>query len=393
MMSRTLTQRGHTQVGEADLPDAIIINTCAVTSVAEKKSRALIRRMRTKYPIALICVCGCYPAIEAHPDDLNVDLWGDAQHIKSFLEALEESGQRFSSDPAPAHPEPERARAYLKIQDGCDNACSYCVIGKARGPSRSEPIEDLLTQAKGLHDRGFRELVLTGIEISSYQPSLLTLIERLGKELPDVRIRLGSLDPSFLTRENVEKLHTYTNVCPHFHVSLQSGCDSVLRRMNRRYTTMQYEQKIDWLRLFYHEPAITTDLIAGFPGESLLEWQKTLAFIEKIGFSRMHIFPFSRRPGTPADTMPEQLSKTDKQRRCAEATEVASHLARSFLKRQEESFKHVLVETSEDGVCFGHSEDYLECRYAGTDARGSLTRVRVLRSDGAILWCKSAPEN
>ena len=324
-LEQLVTQRGHSLVPFEETADAYVINTCTVTAVSDKKSRQVIRRARKAAPDAVIAVCGCYP--QTHPDDvekLGVDLisgTGDRTGFVDLLErewrdrqpitALDDAFQRRSFESLPAGGLEGRTRAMLKMEDGCVNFCSYCIIPYARGRVRSLPLADCVRQARELEAAGYREIVLTGIEISSWgqdlegKPELMEAIEAICQGLsPDTRVRLGSLEPRTITPDFCRRAAALPNLCPHFHLSMQSGCDTVLARMNRKYDSNRYYKSVKFLHDAYDRPAVTTDLIVGFPGETEEEFQQTLDFIQKCAFSAMHIFPYSKRPGTPAAKLP-----------------------------------------------------------------------------------------
>ena len=310
-LEQLLSARGHTLVPFESPADAYIINTCTVTAVSDKKSRQVIRRTRKTAPDAIIAVCGCYP--QTHPQDmegLSIDLvsgTGDRQGFVELLEqtwqerqpitALDNAFERRVFEILPAGGLEGRTRAMLKVEDGCVNFCSYCIIPYARGPIRSLPLDKAREQAALLAAEGYRELVLTGIEISSWGhewkdgPTLIDLIEAVCDAAPGCRVRLGSLEPRTITGDFCSRAAKLPNLCPHFHLSMQSGCDATLQRMNRKYDTARYYESVALLRRYFDAPAITTDLIVGFPGETEEEFVQTLDFIQKCAFSAIHIFP------------------------------------------------------------------------------------------------------
>ena len=297
-LEQLFAARGHNLVSFDAPADAYIINTCTVTAVSDKKSRQVIRRTRKAAPDAIIAVCGCYP--QTHPQDmeeLSIDLvsgTGDRQGFVDLLErtwqerqpitALDNAFERRVFEVLPAGGLEGRTRAMLKVEDGCVNFCSYCIIPYARGPIRSLRLEDAARQAAQLAGEGYRELVLTGIEISSWGHewkdglSLIDLIEAVCQAAPGCRIRLGSLEPRTITEDFCARAVRLPNLCPHFHLSMQSGCDETLKRMNRKYDTARYYESVTLLRRYFDRPAITTDMIVGFPGETEEEFSTTLAF-------------------------------------------------------------------------------------------------------------------
>ena len=344
-MEGELLRRGHDLVPFEGPADAYIVNTCTVTAVSDKKSRQMIRRARKLSPNAVVAVCGCYA--QTKPGDvekLDVDLisgTGDRMRFLDLLESavrerepvidLDQALRRRQFEVLPAGGLRERTRAMLKVEDGCVNFCSYCIIPYARGPVRSLPIETAVEETSRLREEGYREIVLTGIEISSWGQdlrdgtSLIDLLEAVSAAAGDMRLRLGSLEPRTITGDFCRRAAALDNLCPHFHLSLQSGCDDTLRRMNRKYDTARYKESVNLLNVYFSRPAITTDLIVGFPGEAEEEFARTLDFIRSCRFAEMHIFPYSIRTGTPAAEM-EQVPKSVKEERAARAAAAAEEI-------------------------------------------------------------------
>lgn len=405
-LEQLLTQRGHTLVPFEGEADAYIINTCSVTAVSDKKSRQIIRRTRKTAPDALIAVCGCYP--QTHPQDmeeLSIDLvsgTGDRTGFVNLLErtwaerqpvtALDDAMKRRTFEVLPAGGLEGRTRAMLKVEDGCVNFCTYCIIPYARGPIRSLPLEEARAQAARLAVEGYRELVLTGIEISSWGhefrdgTSLIDLIEAVCAAAPDCRVRLGSLEPRTITEDFCRRASRLPNLCPHFHLSMQSGCDAVLKRMNRKYDTARYYEGVALLRRWFDRPGVTTDLIVGFPGETEEEFQETLAFIQKCAFSAMHIFPYSKRPGTPAAKMPGQVLKAVKEDRAHRAAAVAARMERTYLDQWVGETVPVLFEEEREGLWRGHTTRYTEVMApSGENLHNRLRSVRVEGVEGGSL--------
>ncbi|MBR2949507.1 MAG: tRNA (N(6)-L-threonylcarbamoyladenosine(37)-C(2))-methylthiotransferase MtaB [Lachnospiraceae bacterium] len=374
VMQQELEKKGCQIVPFDTEADIYIINTCTVTNIADRKSRQMLHRAKHKNPDAVVVAVGCYvqtggervqqdecidlaignnckkdliPILEAYLEErekdqnlskqdktLNHTSVIDINHTNEYEEMkLEQAG--------------EHTRAYIKIQDGCNQFCSYCIIPYARGRVRSRRQEDVLSEIRGLAANGYQEVVVTGIHLSSYgmdfigtndgdyleggkdlrgtafkRAYLISLIEEIAKIEGIERIRLGSLEPRIITDDFVSRLAAVKKVCPHFHLSLQSGCDATLKRMNRRYTAQEYYEKVEVLRRYYENPAITTDVIVGFPGETPKEFEETCAFLEKVHFFEMHIFKYSRRQGTVADRMPDQLTEKQKTERSARLLEM-----------------------------------------------------------------------
>ena len=406
-LEQLVTQRGHSLVPFEEAADAYVINTCTVTAVSDKKSRQVIRRARKAAPDAVIAVCGCYP--QTHPDDvekLGVDLisgtgdrtgfvdllereWSDRQPIT----ALDDAFQRRTFEPLPAGGLEGRTRAMLKMEDGCVNFCSYCIIPYARGRVRSLPLADCVRQARELEAAGYREIVLTGIEISSWgqdlegKPELIEAIEAICQGLsPDTRVRLGSLEPRTITPDFCRRAAALPNLCPHFHLSMQSGCDTVLARMNRKYDSNRYYESVKFLHEVYDRPAVTTDLIVGFPGETEEEFQQTLDFIQKCAFSAMHIFPYSKRPGTPAAKLPGQVLNAVKEERAHRAAQIARTMQDAYLDSWVGETVPVLFEEEREGLWRGHTTRYCEVTVQSAQPlHNQLRQVRLTGRDGGAL--------
>ena len=384
-MERELLRRGHTLVPFEDLADAYIINTCTVTAVSDKKCRNVIRRAKKMNPQAVVAVCGCYAQTEPEAvAAMGVDLVSGTAGRMEFLDLLEgqlknhaapivqvdESLRRRDFERLTAGGQVGRTRAMLKVEDGCTNFCTYCIIHYARGPVRSLPISEAVDQAKELEAQGYREIVLTGIEISSWGrdlkegQTLIDLVEALCHAVPGLRVRLGSLEPRTITEDFCQRAVALPNLCPHFHLSMQSGCDETLKRMNRKYDTARYLQSVQWLNQYFDRPAITTDLIVGFPQETEEEFAQTLDFIRRCAFSSMHIFPYSRRSGTPAATMAGQIPHAVQEQRAQAAKAVAREMEEAYLQALVGSTLPVLFEEEKEGLWQGHAPNYVAVRAA-----------------------------
>jgi len=405
-LERELLRRGHELVDFSQTADAYIINTCTVTAVSDKKSRNLIRRARKQAPNAVVAVCGCYAQTDPETvAKLDVDVVSGTAGRMAFLDLLESSYRDRSEqllsvddamkrrifEPLEAGGLEGRTRALLKIEDGCVNFCSYCIIPYARGPIRSLPAEQAVEQARQLAEQGYREIVLTGIEISSWGAewrngsTLIDLIEQICVAVPDLRIRLGSLEPRTITEEFCRRAAALSNLCPHFHLSMQSGCDATLKRMNRKYDTARYFESVCLLRKWFDHPAITTDLIVGFPQETEEEFSSTLSFLEQCRFSSMHIFPYSCRPGTPAAAMPGQIQKDEQESRAHRAADVAQRLEREYLESLVGSVLPVLFEEEKDGLWRGHAPNYVPVLCEGETLHNILKSVRIIGVSGNSL--------
>ena len=405
-MEQLLTRQGHTICHWEEACDGYVVNTCSVTAVADKKNRAIIRRCRREHPDAVIAVCGCYSQHDADAvRALGVDVIGGSAKRQEFVEMLltaaEEKNRQESVDEAlrrrefevlPAGGLEERTRAMLKVQDGCVNFCSYCIIPYTRGPIRSAPVDLAVQQAVELAERGYREIVITGIEIASWgadlpgKPALEVLLEAVCTAVPHVRVRLGSLEPRIITEEFCRALVRLQNICPQFHLSMQSGCDTVLSRMKRKYDTARYYESVALLQTYFPGCAVTTDMIVAFPGETEEEFTQSLAFIQKCGFADMHIFPYSRRPGTPADKMPGQHDNATKEARSKAAIAVAEQMSAAFRKDMIGSVQSVLFEEEEKGYFTGHTGNYMKVYAKGENLHNEVKNVRLtgLYQDGLI---------
>lgn len=403
-MERLLCEQGHEICSFEDDCDCYIVNTCSVTAVADKKNRAIIRRCRREHPQAILGVCGCYSQHAAQAvRELEVDVVGGSGGRQQFLEDLLAAAQshtyqehldnalrRREFEVLPAGGLQERTRAMLKVQDGCTNFCTYCIIPYTRGPIRSAPLETAVAQAKQLEQAGYREIVVTGIEIAGWgrdlpgKPPVWLLIAEICKAVPHLRIRLGSLEPRIVTEEFAAALSGFQNLCPQFHLSMQSGCDTVLARMKRKYTTEEYMESLERLRNAFPGCAITTDMIVGFPGETEEEFEKSLSFIRQCRFADMHIFPYSRRPGTPAAEMPGQLPNAVKEARSHRAIAVAQDMSRCYHQELLGSTQAVLVEGMEGEHSVGHAMNYVKIYIPGAYPRNEIQTVAVtsLYGDG-----------
>ena len=405
-MEQLLTQWGHALCKFDEKCDGYIINTCSVTAIADKKNRSIIRRCRRDNPNAVIGVCGCYTQHDPQTvQALGVDVIGGSAQREEFLkqmletiadrqprQVLDQAKLRQAFEVLPAGGLSERTRAMLKVQDGCQNFCTYCIIPYTRGPVRSAPVELAVSQAKQLKDQGYREIVITGIEIASWgrdlpeRPTLDTLITAVCQAVPDLRVRLGSLEPRIVTADFCEKLQGLSNLCPQFHLSMQSGCDSVLKRMKRKYDTARYLESVTLLKEAFANCAVTTDMIVAFPGESEEEFNQSLAFIQKCGFADMHIFPYSRRPGTPADKMPDQHGNETKESRSRQAIAVAEEMSLAYRVQMVGSCQQVLFEEPDGAYFLGHAPNYIKVYISGKNLHNQVRTVKITQifKDGVL---------
>lgn len=400
-----LVSRGHKPCAEGEIADVVIVNTCAVTAEAGRKSRQAIHRLREENPGAVAAVLGCYSQLS--PDavqKLGADIvYGTADRLK-LIDAVEKAvatgeGEKALDKPferrvfeeLPAGAVSGHTRALLKIQDGCVNFCSYCIIPYTRGRVRSLPMEAAVRQAAELDRQGYRELVITGIEIASYgvdlpgKPDLADVVCAIADAAPHMRLRLGSIEPSVITEDFCKKIAACGSVCRHFHLSLQSGCDATLKAMNRKYDTARFYEAMQLLRRYFPDCGMTCDVIVGFPGETEENQLETLAFLKKAQFSDAHIFPYSRRPGTPADKMDGQIDRATKAKRSKQARAVVAETRSAFLESMIGKTLPVLFETQEGECWQGHSDNYLEVRAEGENLRGTVHNVRIDAVSEGIL--------
>ncbi len=387
-MQQLLEEAGYEIVPFHEKADVYIINTCSVTNIADRKSRQMLHRAKKQNPDAVVVAAGCYvqAAAEELKEDLAVDVIIGNNKKQDLVPILEEYfkdksdsshvieiSETHEYERLSIHKIADHTRAFLKGQDGCNQFCSYCIIPYTRGRVRSRRPDEVVAEVRELAAAGYQEVVLTGIHLSSYgvdfkeeekKENLLSLIKQVHEVEGIRRIRLGSLEPRIITEEFAQALASMPKFCPHFHLSLQSGCDKTLKRMNRHYTTEEYAAGCEILRRCFDNPAITTDVIVGFPGETEEEFEETKAFLERIGFYEMHIFKYSRRAGTRADRMPDQIPEQVKSVR----SEVLLKLEKQMSKAYRESFlgrnKTVLLEekTEINGreYMIGHTMEYVK---------------------------------
>ncbi len=403
-METILRERGHELVDFDGWADAYIVNTCTVTAVSDKKSRQTIRRARRLNPRAVVAVCGCYAQTKpAEVESLEVDLiygTGDRMAFLDEVETAVRGQQRVNVDRVmcrrvfeylPAGGLEGRTRAMLKVEDGCANFCTYCAIPFARGPVRSLSSEQAAAEAVRMAEKGYREIVLTGIEISSWGrdlkngTGLIDLVETICHAAPDLRVRLGSLEPRTITEDFCRRAVALPHLSNHFHLSLQSGCDATLKRMNRRYDTARFLESCTLLRRTYGAPGITTDLITGFPGETEGEFSQTLDFLRRAGFTAMHIFPYSRREGTPAANFPDQVPMVEKESRAHRATAVAREMQQAYLTDHIGQTLPVLFEEEKYGRWRGYTTNYLEVTVQGDSLHNELRMVELIGVEGTHL--------
>lgn len=382
IMRESLIAAGYEFVPAASQAEIVIVNSCTVTSVSDSKARKLMRRIKREVPGCITVLTGCMP--QAFPENFKGFEFADIimgnkcrNDLLPLLEQYLKTGERIVK--ILPHEDDvkfekmqvqssfgERTRAVMKIEDGCNRFCSYCIIPYARGRVRSKSIDDIALEAKGLADKGYREIVLVGINLSAYgsdigEINLADAIETVCSVEGIERVRLGSLEPERLDEEMILRLSRLSKLCPQFHLSLQSGCDQTLRRMNRHYTSGEYMQIVKNLRKHFENCSITTDVMVGFPGETEEEFEASMNFVAEVGFSRVHTFAYSRRPGTVADSAKNQVSKRDKDIRSKKMIECANRSRLEFLQTQLGREEEVLFETrNSDGFFEGYTTNYTQ---------------------------------
>ena len=391
---------GYENVPIDDEADVYLINTCTVTGTGDQKSMKLIRRLGREHPQSDIIVCGCLA--QRTPEKLMLDnvvlvlgcqsrndvvkLYDQAKREGRCINAVTSlKGAAFENLCVTRHE--GKTRAVMKIQEGCDRWCSYCIIPAVRGPIRSMPVENVRKEAKRLADAGYIEIVITGIHMASYGrengEKLIDAIRAVHDTEGVERVRLGSLEPVVVTEEFRDAIKEMPKLCPQFHLALQSGSDTVLQRMKRRYTTDDFREAAKKLRQAFPSCALTTDVLTGFPGESDEEAKENLDFIEEIGFARLHVFPYSRRAGTLADKMPNQISQEIKHLRAQKIIELGNKLAEQYVKSTVGTVQKVLFEEIRDGICEGYTPEYVRVRAAADEeVCGCSREVLIDRTEG-----------
>ncbi len=408
-MEEMFEKNGYRVVGEDDYSDIYVINTCTVTNLSDRKSRQFIRKSKKNNPGAIVAVVGCYSQVS--PEEVEtiegVDViigTSDRNRIVELCEEAERTKRRINIvRPVKTYEKFEkiniddlktRTRAFVKIQDGCNQFCSYCIIPYARGPIRSREFGDIEQEVRKLASAGFKEVVLTGIHVASYGKDLKR--ESLGEVIDKIsliegieRIRLSSLEPTLIDRDFMEIMTKSPKICDYFHLSLQSGSDTVLERMNRKYTTEEYREKVRLIREYLPDAGITTDIIVGFPGETEQEFQETVRFVEEIGFSRIHVFKYSPRKGTPAATMDNQVHGEVKNIRSGLLIALGDRLSEEFNGKYIENPKDVLYEehTKRDlNVYEGYTSNYIRVRTPSQyDIIGEIRNTRLKAAKGSFI--------
>ena len=399
-MADLFRQSEYEVVGFDDIADVYVINTCTVTNMSDRKSRQVIHKTKEKNPNSILCVVGCYAQVSK--DDLikieDIDIILGTNDRKEILKTVTEFNEEKvcivndimnvrTYDEWGGTAYSEKARAEIKIQDGCDRYCTYCIIPYARGPVRSRTMEDIYNEIFMLAKTGIKEIVLTGIHISSYgkdiskEIRLIDLLEKI-QDIPGIeRIRLGSLEPNIITEEFVNRISKISKACNHFHLSLQSGCTETLKRMNRRYTSDEFYEIVKLLRNAIPEVALTTDIIVGFPGETEEEFSETYTFLKMINFSKMHIFKYSPRKGTPAATYKNQVDGNEKEIRSNKLMELSDINEKAFAENYIGREIEVLFENEFEG----HTTNYIKCVATSKKEINKIIRVTPLEYKDEVL--------
>lgn len=406
-MAELFTEAGYEICDFSEAADVYVINTCSVTNIGDRKSRQIIRRARKTNPDAIIAVTGCYA--QTSPEEIlsieGVNLvlgTQDRKNIVSYVEKLDSTSHiNGVADIMHTHEFEElkitkytdRTRAFIKIQDGCSQFCSYCIIPYARGPVRSRPEDEIISEIQQLTKNGFTEVILVGIHVASYGKDLKnTSLEQLLNKVDNIdgikRIRLSSIEPMTLNKDFVEKVKNTKKLCPHFHISLQSGCNETLKRMNRHYTTAQYKEVVDGLRAAFPDIAITTDIMVGFAGETDEEFNKTVEFVKEVDFADAHIFQYSQRKGTPAAKRPDQIDPQIKEMRSKTIIEITRQSHERFLNKHIGHTMEVLFEQSVKGGFYeGKTANYITVYVKSTENLQGVYKNVLLKEvkDGIII--------
>ncbi len=391
---------GFEVVSTDESADVYVVNSCTVTASGDKKTRQTLRKFKRANPDSVVALTGCFP--QAFPDVASkipeADVITGSYNRQSLFDSVmlsltsgkrviditpHKKGEEFEKMSVSSFS--DRTRAFVKIEDGCDRYCSYCIIPTARGPIRSKSLDDLNLELEQIANAGYKEVVLVGINLSSYGKDtgyrLIDAIE-LACSIDGIeRVRLGSLEPELLTDDDIKRMASQSKMCPQFHLSLQSGCDETLKRMNRHYTSAEYYEIVEKIRKHFDNSSITTDVMVGFAGETQEEFKKSLEFVEKVGFAKVHVFPYSIREGTVAAKMPNQVVKSDKEKRASLMAQTAQNSADAFLQEQLGKVEKVLFETkTADGGYRGYTPNYADVKVlSNEDLSGLIKSVKMVR--------------
>lgn len=395
---------GYTYTESDENADVVIVNSCSVTAVSDSKCRKLLRKIKRINPDCILLLCGCmsqaFPRKYENFEICDIVIGNTTRsripkyisdfiiHREQIIDITEHDRRNEEFEPCCVSDFSERTRAFLKIEDGCDRFCSYCIIPYARGRIRSKSLDDLDNEVAHLANNGYTEIVLVGINLSKYGSDidlcLCDAVECVAKNPKVKRIRLGSLEPELLDEETISRLSKCEKFCPQFHLSLQSGCTQTLKRMNRRYTAEEYRVIVERIRRYFSDSAITTDVMVGFPGETEDEFKQSLDFVVSVGFAKVHVFPYSRRSGTVADKMSDQLTKSQKEERAALMIKHTEEKRQVFLQSQIDKEVEVLFEQkNSDGMFEGYTKNYTQVAVNALmqDLSGQYLRVKITHVD------------
>ncbi len=410
-MSQKFIEKGYSIVEENKKADIYIINTCTVTNMSDRKSRQMLRRVKELNKNAIIVACGCYVQIAKQEieemEDVNIVLGNNekAQIVEHVEKYIKEKTKQMQTEDVMHQNDfiefgdveyTEKTRAVIKIQDGCDRFCSYCIIPYARGKVRSRKPQSIISEIIKNVQNEIKEVVITGIHIASYgkdfeqQYNLIDLLEEINKIQGLERIRLGSIEPLLITEDFVKRLKKIEKVCHHFHLSLQSGCDTTLKRMNRRYTTEEFKQIVSLLRDHYEDVLLTTDIIVGFPGETEQEFENTYKFLKQIKFYKMHVFKYSQRKGTKAASMQNQVDGKIKEARSKKIIELSNKMQREYNENYIGKEVEVLFEEEKEGVYKGHTKNYILVHYkTSQNLENKMQKVIGEKAQGEYIIAKT----
>lgn len=406
VMREAFLSAGHTAVSDNEPFDAVIINSCTVTAESDRKTRQVLHRFRRENPNSVIVLTGCM--VQAFSEEakelIDADIVvgnTDVKRVLTLTEQFLREGERIFEYTPHTRTEcfntpditdfAERTRAYMKIEDGCNRYCSYCIIPTARGFVRSKPLENIRREAEELAKKGFIEVVLVGINLSAYGKgediNLCDAVDAVCEVEGIKRVRLGSLEPDHISDSMLERFKNQAKFCPQFHLSLQSGCDTTLKRMNRHYDSAFYADLVERIRRMFPDAAITTDIMVGFAGETEQEFEQSVDFLKKIGFSKAHVFAYSRRKGTVAYNLPNQITRAEKSRRSKIMLSAAAQCEAEFIKNQTGKITDVLFETYENGVCEGYTPNYLRvCVNTNENIEGQIKKVKIISAKGELAF-------
>lgn len=401
-MAQSLEKHGFIITDPAEEADVYIINSCTVTAESDRKTRQAVRRFKKLHPDSIVVLTGCmtqaFPEYGEKLDEADIVTGNKSNRLiydyinqyingsgRIFAVDLHKTGDEFTGDTISSFR--ERTRASVKIEDGCNRFCSYCIIPYARGRVRSKPLDELKKEIAELEKNGFSEIVLVGINLSAYgmgtDVSIVDAVKLAASFDGIKRVRLGSLEPDHITDEIIDGLSEIPEFCPQFHISLQSGCDSTLKRMNRHYDSSEYYELCRKLRSSFADTTITTDVMVGFPGESAEDFEASLEFAKKVGFEKVHVFPYSIRPGTPAAKMPDQIEKAEKEKRAARMTAATDEIRKSFLESQIGKTLDVLIEEHHGGFAQGYAANYTPVKIpCNCDSLHGIIKTEITAVDG-----------